>query len=275
MFGFNVDNIFSTRTTVKALVFITCYHTTMALFIFEHLFCLPAKKIIPFVPFCLKLLYLYDFQACKYYLNYCSGGMLGCGRFRMWDVRDVECSRCSECGVFGMWDVWCRMFAGIWDVGLQNALSKNMISVASFTKAARKFCWIYRKVSWMNWVLLSLFDNNFSTFFTFNGAYNYLWRWVSISSLFWFNTNVTICVCHLVDPSKVVRYWPQNYFNKFFKRFMNIVDTWSDLCHHIKNSCALVFVNDFFILYISSRDNTLNQFVFLGFSRRTTWISQT
>ena len=64
-------------------------------------------------------------------------GGSGCGICEMWNVRDVEC---SECGVFGMWDVGCRMFAGIWDVGLQNALSKNMISVASFIKAARKFC---------------------------------------------------------------------------------------------------------------------------------------
>ena len=57
----------------------------------------------------------------------CSGGeMLG-----MWDVRNVGC---SGCGMFGMWDVrdvGCGMFAGMWDVDLQNATKshgKNMIS---------------------------------------------------------------------------------------------------------------------------------------------------
>ena len=45
----------------------------------------------------------------------------GCG---MLDVRDVECSGCE---MFEMWDVWdvgcsgCGMFAGMWDVDLQNA----------------------------------------------------------------------------------------------------------------------------------------------------------
>ena len=45
-------------------------------------------------------------------------GCLGCGMFRMWDVWDVECSRC---GVFEMWNVGCGVFAGMWDVDLQNA----------------------------------------------------------------------------------------------------------------------------------------------------------
>ena len=44
----------------------------------------------------------------------CSGG----GMFGMWDVRDVGC---SACGMFGMWDVGYGMFAGMWDVDLQNA----------------------------------------------------------------------------------------------------------------------------------------------------------
>ena len=48
-------------------------------------------------------------------------GCLGCGMFGMWDVRDVGC---SGCGMFGMWDVGCGMFAGIWDVDLQNAQSQ-------------------------------------------------------------------------------------------------------------------------------------------------------
>ena len=63
-----------------------------------------------------------------------------------------------------------------------------------------------------------------------------------------------------VNPSKV-RYWDHKYFNKLFKRFRNNVDTWYDLCHHIKK----VFANDFFILYIIVRNNTLNQFAFWGF----------
>ena len=48
-------------------------------------------------------------------------GCSGCGMFGMWDVRDVGC---SGCGMFGMWDVGCGMFAGIWDVDLQNAQSQ-------------------------------------------------------------------------------------------------------------------------------------------------------
>ena len=47
----------------------------------------------------------------------------------MWDVREVGCREvgCSGCGMFGMWDVRyvgcsvCGMFAGMWDVDLQNA----------------------------------------------------------------------------------------------------------------------------------------------------------
>ena len=61
-------------------------------------------------------------------------GCSGCGMLEMWDVRDVVCSGCgmfgmwdvgdvgcSGCGMFGMWDVGCGMFAGMWDVDLQNA----------------------------------------------------------------------------------------------------------------------------------------------------------
>ena len=133
MFGFNFDSIVSTRATVITLVFITCYHTTVALFIFENLFCLPVKKIIPCVPFCFKLLYFYDFQTCKYHLNYCSPitvfschmmfltacRCLGCEIFKMWDVWDVECCGCA---IFGSWDVQdvaclgCGI-SGMWNVG--------------------------------------------------------------------------------------------------------------------------------------------------------------
>ena len=41
--------------------------------------------------------------------------------FGMWDVRDMGCLGCE---MFGMWDVrdvGCGMFAGMWDVDLQNA----------------------------------------------------------------------------------------------------------------------------------------------------------
>ena len=69
-------------------------------------------------------------------------GCLGCGMFRMWNVRDVGCSGCK---MFGMWDVrdvgcsgygmyavWdvrdvgSRMFTGMWDVDLQNAVENSM-----------------------------------------------------------------------------------------------------------------------------------------------------
>ena len=66
MFGLNVDKIVSTRTAIMTVVFITCYHTTMALLIFQNLFCLPSKKVMPCVLFCLRFLYSHDFQACKY-----------------------------------------------------------------------------------------------------------------------------------------------------------------------------------------------------------------
>ena len=36
----------------------------------------------------------------------------------VWDVRDVGC---WGCGMFGMWGVGRGMFAGMWDVDLQNA----------------------------------------------------------------------------------------------------------------------------------------------------------
>ena len=56
-------------------------------------------------------------------------GCSGCGVLEMWDVRDVGC---WGFGLLGMWDVWdvgcsgcsgCGMFAGMWDVDLQNAQS--------------------------------------------------------------------------------------------------------------------------------------------------------
>ena len=54
-------------------------------------------------------------------------GCAGCGMCRMWDVRDVGC---SGCGMFGKWDVGCGMFAGMWDVDLQNAFGfRNMWTI--------------------------------------------------------------------------------------------------------------------------------------------------
>ena len=44
----------------------------------------------------------------------------------------------------------------------------------------------------------------------------------------------------------------KKYFKRLCKLFRNIVDTWSDLCHHINNVCVQVFGNDFFILNILS-----------------------
>ena len=53
----------------------------------------------------------------------------------MWDVRDVGC---SGCGMFGMWDVGCGMFAGMWDVDLQNALYKKPFFQNFFNKTSFK-----------------------------------------------------------------------------------------------------------------------------------------
>ena len=68
-------------------------------------------------------------------------GCSGCGMFGIWDVGDVGLQDvgCSGCGMLGMWDVrdvgcgiWdvCRdlgygMFAGMWDIDLQNAKAKK------------------------------------------------------------------------------------------------------------------------------------------------------
>ena len=47
MFGFNVDILLVPQETVMTLVFIICFHATMALLTFENLFCLPLKNVIP------------------------------------------------------------------------------------------------------------------------------------------------------------------------------------------------------------------------------------
>ena len=60
-----------------------------------------------------------------------NGGCAGCGMCRMWDVRDVGC---LGCGMFRMWNVGCRMFAGMWDVDLQNAEENDNTILKYFKK---------------------------------------------------------------------------------------------------------------------------------------------
>lgn len=54
---------------------------------------------------------------------------LGCGMFRMWDILDVVCSGCGMFGyaMFGLLGVGCSMFAGMWDVDLQNTKAWSYI----------------------------------------------------------------------------------------------------------------------------------------------------
>ena len=57
---------------------------------------------------------------------------VGCGMLGMWDVGDVGCAGCwmFEMWDFGMWDIWdvgCGMFAGMWDVDLQNTLWDSLL----------------------------------------------------------------------------------------------------------------------------------------------------
>ena len=71
-------------------------------------------------------------------------GCAGCGMFGMWDVRDVGCAGCgmcgmwdvrdvgcARCGMFRMWDAGCGMFAGMWDIDLQNAFIEHLWKTAS------------------------------------------------------------------------------------------------------------------------------------------------
>ena len=69
-------------------------------------------------------------------------GCSGCGMFEMWNVRGVGCSGCKMfgmwnvrdvgCSGYGMYAVWdvrdvgSRMFTGMWDVDLQNAVENSM-----------------------------------------------------------------------------------------------------------------------------------------------------
>ena len=85
-------------------------------------------------------------------------GCSGCGMFEMWNVRDVGCSGCKMfgmwnvrdvgCSGYGMYAVWdvrdvgSRMFTGMWDVDLQNAVENSVYtchnSVTFFTTNLRK-----------------------------------------------------------------------------------------------------------------------------------------
>ena len=119
------------------LVFILLYHSTMAPLFFANKSCLSRKKFISFVIFYLKLLicmtftlsntslsnaalsqfihdicYLWDVRCSAYWMfGICdvqdvidiqNVGYLGCGIFRIWDVRNVGC----------------ELFVGMCDVGL-------------------------------------------------------------------------------------------------------------------------------------------------------------
>ena len=61
-------------------------------------------------------------------------GCSGCGMCRMWGARDVGC---RGCGMFGMWHVGCGMFAGMWDVDLQNAC-RMLQTNSSLSKLKKK-----------------------------------------------------------------------------------------------------------------------------------------
>ena len=52
-----------------------------------------------------------------------------CGMLEMWDVGYVGCWRC---GMFRMWDVrdvGCGMFAGMWDVNLENDFNLGLLKL--------------------------------------------------------------------------------------------------------------------------------------------------
>ena len=75
---------------------------------------------------------------------------VGCGMLGMWDVGDVGCAGCwmFEMWDFGMWDIWdvgCGMFAGMWDVDLQNTLWDSLLLCLwdcwVFVQLVLCFCW--------------------------------------------------------------------------------------------------------------------------------------
>ena len=134
-------------------------------------------------------------------------------------------------------------------------LDKNIISVASFTKTARRSCWIYRKISWMNWAMFLLFDKNFPRFF---GSLLLMEPIIIFEGEFLFSNSSDLILTSRYVSTTRSTLWKflgievKKYFKRLWKLFRNIVDTWYDLCHHINNVCVQVFGNDFFILNILS-----------------------
>ena len=55
----------------------------------------------------------------------------------IWDVEDVGYLGCGMFGLLDVWDVQCGMFAGMWDVGLQNTLAL-VLGSNSFISFSRK-----------------------------------------------------------------------------------------------------------------------------------------
>ena len=86
-------------------------------------------------------------------VTYWECGMLGCWECGMRNVRDVGCSGCRMLGIRDVRDVGCGMFAGMWDVNLQNAANKTLRAIAllfvanvfqSFTSDKNLlFSWLY------------------------------------------------------------------------------------------------------------------------------------
>ena len=88
-------------------------------------------------------------------------GCWQCGVLRMWNIGDVGC---GECGMLGMWDVrdvGCGMFAGMWDVDLQNALLISLYSWFWQIKLLSKICfsnWKFYQQSLFRLKLSKWFD---------------------------------------------------------------------------------------------------------------------
>ena len=69
-------------------------------------------------------------------------GFLGCGFFWMWDVRAVGCWGYGMLRMWNVRDVQCGMFAGMWDVGLQNALALVLGVQFIYFILKKRFCCI-------------------------------------------------------------------------------------------------------------------------------------
>ena len=133
MFGFKL--IFCqdrTRTNLMALHFIRRDHSTIVLIIvlliFENVFYLE-KSVLSCVIFHLKLLHLYDFQACKdrlkilYLISVYTCYMVcltRCGMLEMWYARS---------GILSMWEVGDVWMLGMWDIGNRGCWEFVMLGV--------------------------------------------------------------------------------------------------------------------------------------------------